>query len=328
MKLKIMIFGASGNTGHYLTRRFLDVGHEVFGLSRRHVDIKSDRHKHLKIDLRDSNALADVSYKPDIIVNLAGVQPSILSEEAISSLDSEVDEYVFGNIKTHANVLKFARQNQPKTLFFASTHREMQNYWNNDDPVSDGNPPSFDTFDDHGLFTATKYASSLIGEIYGNLTGLRIFNLRLPMMFMIPKNPYYLVRGKPKLMPFLEVIRKSTKGIPVPIWGNPDLRRDYSHVENLFRMIDVLDRSDLVKGTYTVGTGEGVSTEVFVRALAGRFWGGEDEPQFTYDSNVQTFKNSVYDIAPQRELGFEPVLLKDMVKRLHIEYNSFREWKF
>jgi len=73
--MNVLITGASGGIGGAAVRRFLDLGHAVFGLDRQPAGIEHPRYRHFQVDLRQAAALPDLP-DTEVILHCAGTQQS------------------------------------------------------------------------------------------------------------------------------------------------------------------------------------------------------------------------------------------------------------
>ena len=185
---KILVTGAAGFIGSFLSKRLLDAGHTVVGfdnmndyydvsLKEARLDIldKYDKFTFVKGDLADK-AVVDSLFEEngfDIAVNLAaqaGVRYSITNPQA----------YINSNIIGFFNILEACRHYPVEHLVYASsssvygTNKKIP--YSTDDKVD--NPVS--------LYAATKKSNELMAHAYSKLykipsTGLRFFTVYGPM---------------------------------------------------------------------------------------------------------------------------------------------------
>lgn len=327
---KIVIFGASGNTGAYLAKAFLKSGWIVHGTGRRPSTLSHDNYTYHRFDVRDVAGFASLPGEAQVVVNLAGVQPSIMPPDLLGDNWIEVDEYLSANIIGTWNIMKWVGQVQPETYVYANSHRELENHWGDGRRLSADLPISINVGGDHAVYAITKTTGALLGQLGGLQAGVRVFSFRLPMMFLVPDSPFYLVKGTPQQMPYLTLIRRARAGDALEVWGDPQLARDYVHVENFFRIINLALQSNLPGGNFNVGTGEGVSTKEFVESIAHRFARSRRVSELVFRPEKHTYKRAVYDTGIEREqLGYEPILLPEMLDRLHHslhEEQAFSKW--
>ena len=185
---KILVTGAAGFIGYYLSERLLDMGCEVVGIDNLNdyydVSLKHARlnllkpyskFKFHKINLANKPAIDKLfaDEKFDIVVNLAaqaGVRYSITNPEA----------YINSNIVGFFNILEACLHNPVEHLVYASsssvygTNKKVP--FSTDDKVD--NPVS--------LYAATKKSNELMAHVYSKLykipsTGLRFFTVYGPM---------------------------------------------------------------------------------------------------------------------------------------------------
>ena len=330
--MRIVIFGSTGNTGKIVTDHFLSKKHSVIGISRKKFLHKSKYYTHLRADITDKKIFRKLPKNVDLVINLAGVQPSIHNFSESKCIEKAFSSYVYNNIIGTFNILEFIRKNKIKNYVYITTHREFENYWSKVKKIKNNLPASINYSGDHSMYAITKTSAKMIGDYYSTIFKFRHFNLRLPMIFLVPKKPYYLVDGKPKLMPFLKIIKDAIQGKTLEVWGNPLMKRDYVYVDNLLNLIDKCLSSKLQKGTFNVGTGEGVTTENFVKKIAKYFHPLSSKAKIVYKRNNKTYKSAVYDISEQKtKLNYKPIYLDDMLKKIkNVIYskNLIRIWKW
>lgn len=320
----VMIFGSSGNTGNYLTSHLSRIGWNVHGVARTEPTLDVKNFKFHKGDIRDLSFVLSLPKDIDVVINLAALQPSILPANFSSSLFLTAHAYVDTNLKGLLNILEFTKISRVQTYFFTSTHRELESHWSRQGKIPHQAMPHINLHGDHSLFAVSKLAGAQLSTVFGIECGFRVFNLRLPMMFMIPRSPYYLREGTEVLMPFLSIIKDAYLGRPLEVWGNPNLKRDYVHVRNLLNLVVSLSESTIGSETYNVGTGEGITTEAFVRGIGAKF--GADrikDREIIFRPEINTYKSAVYDMSETKKIpGFNPVLFDEMLELLRLDFEE------
>lgn len=224
--MKILVTGAAGFIGFHLSQKLLGQGHEVVGLdaltSYYDPRLKQTRLELLrqqagfgfgKIDLTDAVALeafiADT--KAEVVFHLAaqpGVRYSIENPQS----------YIQSNVVGTANLLETLRRHQPKHLIFASTSsvyggNEIMPYAETDRADS---PLS--------LYAATKKSGEALVHSYSHLWGIPATCVRF---FTV-----YGAYGRPD-MALLKFATKIEAGSPIDVYGNGQMRRDFTYVEDL-----------------------------------------------------------------------------------------------
>jgi len=314
---KVLIFGVTGNSGKACAQRFHNDGWEVFGVGRRQLSAECAYVNFIRGDITDKNLFTKLPKDIELIVNMAGVQPSILTTSEKTDMTKTFNDYVNINIVGVFNILEFVRVNEIPNYIYTTTHRDLEMHWGYDTRLKNNMELGINYSGDHTMYAITKTSAKMIGDYYGTIFNTRVFNLRLPMIFLVPDSPYYLKHGRKELMPFLKIIKNAMEGKDLEIWGDPKLPRDYVHIDNLLNLILLTYKSNLKGGTFNVGTGEGVTTEEFVRSIGRVFGDKNNQIKYIYKNEKNTYKCAVYDVEEQKKLlGYEPVMLDEMLKRL------------
>lgn len=315
--MKILIFGATGNCGRACFRHLTGRGHDVHAVARSVPRDALMAERFYQGDICDEALFSRLPDGIDAVINFAGVQPSILPVSEATDRAATYRQYVDINIRGVFNILEYCRNAGVARYLYATTHRDYENYWSGESALTHDLPPAINYAGDHAMYAISKTSAKMIGDYFGTVHAMRVFNLRLPMIFLVPEQPYYLHDGKPELMPFLKIIRDALNGDTLEIWGEPTMRRDYVHIDNLIALVDACLESPHASCTLNVGTGEGVTTERFVRRIGEVFSPPGKAPTFVYRPQKKTYKSAVYDIAFERQhFGYDPVLLDGMLERL------------
>ncbi len=223
---KVLVTGAAGFIGAYLSRALLAQGVEVIGLDTINdyydPQLKKDRmaslaegagFTHLGIDISDRKAIeklfAEQSF--DAVVNLAaqpGVRYSLINPHA----------YVDTNIVGFVNLLEGCRHSGVKHFIYASsssvyganTNMPFSIHDNVDHPVS--------------LYAASKKSNELMAHTYSHLfnlptTGLRFFTVYGPWS-----------RPDMALILFTKAI---IAGEPVNIFNHGNMERDFTYIDDI-----------------------------------------------------------------------------------------------
>lgn len=315
--MRVLIFGATGNCGTYCAKHFLKKNWTVYGVGRSTSIINDPNMIFIQGDIRYDSLYDKLPKDIDLVLNLAGVQPSILPTSEMTDIDATLRNYVDININGVFKILEFVRKSKIPNYIYTTSHRDYELYWDNNVFLKNDLPPAINYNGDHVMYAITKTSAKMIGDYYGKVFGLRVFNLRLPMIFLVPEKPFYLKNGEPVIMPFLKVIKDAIKGNPLQIWGDPNMVRDYVHIDNLVSLIQLCFDSTLSGGTFSVATGEAVTTENFIKAIGNTFSDNPEKVEYHYYPDKQTYKCAIYDITEQREkLGYKPILLQELLNKL------------
>ncbi len=230
MDLKILVTGAAGFIGCFLSKALLKQGYTVVGIDNMNnyydASLKDSRLMQLNLhpgfvfkkgDLADVNFIDEIfaGFKPDIVVNLAaqaGVRYSI----------ENPDTYMKSNVIGFYNILEACRRNPPRHLVYASSSSVYGA--NQKIPFAEADradrPVSF--------YGATKKTNEAMAHSYSSLykvpaTGLRFFTVYGPM-------------GRPDMAYFL-FTQKYFKHEPILLYNNNDfendLARDFTYIDDI-----------------------------------------------------------------------------------------------
>ncbi len=222
----ILVTGAAGFIGSFLSKSLLDDGYLLTGIDNMNdyydPGLKQSRLQFLqdreaftfkRMDLADRDAMASLFAENqfDAVVNLAaqaGVRYSL--ENPASYIDS--------NIVGLANVLEGCRHHGVKHLVYASsssvyganTSMPFSVHDNVDHPVS--------------LYAATKKASELMAHSYSHLYGLPTTGLR----FFTVYGPW----GRPDMAYFL-FTKAILAGEAIDIFNQGKMKRDFTYIDDI-----------------------------------------------------------------------------------------------
>ena len=227
---RILVTGTAGFIGFSLARRLLADGHLVCGVDGMtpyyDVVLKQRRHAILRASngftahefmLEDAATTLQVteSFKPDIVVHLAaqaGVRYSLENPRA----------YVDANLVGTFNVMEAVRTVRPVHFLLASTSSA---YGANVDMPFGENDRS-----DHPLtlYAATKKATEAMAHSYAHVWNLPTTAFR----FFTVYGPW----GRPDmaLFKFVDAILKDR---PIEIYGNGQMSRDFTYIDDLMEAI-------------------------------------------------------------------------------------------
>lgn len=276
--MNILVTGAAGFIGYFLSRRLLDMGHSVTGIDEINdyysprlktarlarlgvtgetdyaVCAQSASHpgfRFIRLRLEDREGLEKLFAEGafDVAVNLAGQAGVRYSLENPFS-------YVESNVYGFVNLLECCRRHPVKHLLFASSSSvyggNEKTPFNEEDPVN--TPVS--------LYAATKRCDELIAHVYAHLyripsTGLRFFTVYGPW-------------GRPDMAPVL-FARAILAGKPIKVFNNGNLSRDFTYIddiiESVVRLIDHAPEGPVPTDIYNVGCGHPMALMDFISIL-------------------------------------------------------------
>ena len=276
--MNILVTGAAGFIGYFLSRRLLDMGHSVTGIDEINdyysprlktarlarlgvtgetdyaVCAKSASHpgfRFVRLRLEDREGLEKLFAEGafDVAVNLAGQAGVRYSLENPFS-------YVESNVYGFVNLLECCRRHPVKHLLFASSSSVYGG--NEKTPFSEEDPVNTPV----SLYAATKRCDDLIAHVYAHLyripsTGLRFFTVYGPW-------------GRPDMAPVL-FARAILAGKPIKVFNSGNLSRDFTYIddiiESVVRLIDHAPEGPVPTDIYNVGCGHPMALMDFISIL-------------------------------------------------------------
>jgi UDP-glucuronate 4-epimerase len=223
--MKILITGCAGFIGYHLTKKLLEYHNEIIGIDclTEYYDIGLKKARlerienqnfvfyNLNISEKDKTLELFNKIKPDYVINLAaqaGVRFSIENPY----------EYLSSNMLGFLNILEACKINQVKTLFYASSSSVYGS--NNKFPFKETDevtkPLSF--------YASTKISNEVMAHSYSNIFKLNTVGLR----FFTVYGPW----GRPDMAYYI-FTKKIIEGIPIQVFGNGKMLRDFTYIDDI-----------------------------------------------------------------------------------------------
>ncbi len=237
--MTILVTGAAGFIGSYVSRALLNCGKKVIGvdnindyydISLKHARLKplneEDNFTFHHVSIADREAMTGLAakYKEDIshVVHLAaqaGVRYSL--ENPYSYSESNLAGHlVILELCRHLPDLKHLVYASSSSVYGGNTKQPFAVADRTDNPVS--------------LYAATKKAGELMAHSYNHLynipmTGLRFFTVYGPM-------------GRPD-MAYFSFTKAIFEGQPIKVFNNGDMRRDFTYIDDIvYGVVAAMDR--------------------------------------------------------------------------------------
>ena len=171
---KIVVFGATGNLGAYISVHMKEQGYDVIAVGHRKNDNNffADRGmSYYSVDIEDPKAF-DILPKDDIyaVAHFASSLPSRYAFDPIDLFES----ITIGTL----NVLNWMRTVNCKKIVFPQTPSDMAKYHNNGMVIPCDAPRHFPLTGDHAIYTIAKNAAVDLMEHYRAEYGIHFFALR------------------------------------------------------------------------------------------------------------------------------------------------------
>jgi dTDP-glucose 4,6-dehydratase len=308
--MKYLVTGGAGFIGsnfiHHILQKHPDykiVNFDILTYAGNLENLKdienNPNYKFVKGDIVDETQVekAILEERPDAIVHFAAeshVDRSILGPDAFISTN------IFGTY----TLLKSALANGKKRFHHVSTD-EVFGSLGTDDPAFSENTP----YDPRSPYSASKAASDHLVRSYYHTFGL-------PITISNCSNNYGPYHFPEKLFPL--VITNLLEGKKVPMYGDGKNIRDWLHVEDHCRAIDLILEKGKIGETYCVGGNSEKTNLEAAQKILDLMGLGEDMIEYVTDRAGHDRRYAIDAKKIQRELDWEPQItfeegLKDTI---------------
>jgi UDP-glucuronate 4-epimerase len=320
---KILITGAAGFIGFFLSKKLLEKGVKIIGFDNINdyydTKLKEDRldllkqypnFEFVKGDLACKDEVEKIfkDYKFHIVVNLAaqaGVRYSIENPEA----------YIQSNVIGFFNVLECCRYYPVEHLIYASS----SSVYGGNDKVPFSTEDKVDK--PVSLYAATKKSNELFAYSYCKLynikaTGLRFFTVYGPM-------------GRPD-MAYFSFTKKIMNGNSIKIYNNGEMYRDFTYIDDIIEGIDrilanppMADDNNVCHKVYNIGNNKPEKLMYFVEVLENTI-GREAKKEF-YPMQPGDVYQTYADVSDlEKDFDFKPSTpLVDGIERFIHWYREY-----
>jgi UDP-glucuronate 4-epimerase len=295
---KVLVTGGAGFIGSHLVDKLiaenwhvtvLDNFDPFYDCAIKRDNIAVHRNKGnfrlVEADLRDRQALHHrLTGEYDVIVHLAakaGVRPSIVDPVT----------YQHVNVGGTQNILELAKEWGVKQFVFASSSSvygvNPRVPWSEEDCVLLPISP----------YASTKVSGELLGHVYSHLYDMRFIALRLFTVYGPRQRPDLAIHKFARLL---------LSGATLPVFGNGNMSRDYTFIDDIVRGIQAAMRyADSMYEIVNLGSMHPVTLLDMVMTLA-RGIGVEPRIEFTPEQPGDVPRTFASIQRAKQLLGYEP----------------------
>ncbi|MBI3620927.1 MAG: dTDP-glucose 4,6-dehydratase [Nitrospirae bacterium] len=312
--MRLLVTGGAGFIGSHFVRYLLDryPDYRIINLDKltyagnrenlRDV-ARHPRHRFIKGDICNRPLVARLSRQVDAIVNFAA---DTHVDRSITRPASFLQTDVIG-----AGVLLDAARRCGHGRYLQISTDEVygsieQGYADEAAPLRPGNP-----------YSASKAGADLLVLAYGRTYGL-------PVLISRCSNNYGPYQYPEKLIPLC--ITNGLEGLPLPLYGDGQYRRDWIHVSDHCRAVDLVLHHGIPGSVYNVGGGHELPNVDVVHRIAAALNLPASAIQFVADRPGHDRRYAVKD-EKLRALGYRPVTSFDEGLAETIRwYQAHRGW--
>ncbi|RNL45774.1 NAD-dependent epimerase/dehydratase family protein [Paraeggerthella hongkongensis] len=305
---KVVIIGATGNTGAYLTEDLVRnlPGHEyeVFAAGRRDTDFFQQYGiGYACVDMADAATLSTLPQEDVFaVILLAGVLPAYMNGYKPSL-------YIDVNSRGALNVLEYCRKVGADRILYAQTISDVLGSVTPDSPIiRPYDNRNIIMAGDHTVYALSKcFAVDLIRH-YAAEYGIKDFVFRLPTVYAYTPDKTYNVNGIRRTLGYRLLMDKAMDGEELEIWGDPTRAKDVVSVKDFCQLLrKAVLAKDVDGGCFNVGTGIGTTTEEWIRGIAAVFNPEGRDSSIVYRPDKPSGPSYIMDISNCRELlGYKP----------------------
>lgn len=301
----IIVFGASGDTGAYFVKYFLENN------SRKDYNIvavgtrKTNQFTNLgvpyyQVDITKKEEFKKLPEDVYAVVDLAGAMPARMR-------GYNPQHYIDVNITGNLNILEYCREKHVDRILFAQSFGDIKDYGETELVLKADMPRKFSFSTDHTIYVMTKNFMVDMMENYYEMYGLKKFVFRLPTIYLYSPIDYYYVDGVPRKIGYRLLIDRAIAGEPIEVWGDSSRVKDMVYVKDFCQMLFKALFVNRECGYYNVGTGIGTSLLDQIKGIIEVFSPEGSKSNLVMCPDKPNAPQYIMDITPaHEELGYEP----------------------
>lgn len=328
---KIIVFGASGNVGSYVTKYaneyFDENEYQVIATGRRETDVfKKFNIPYYSVDITKEEDLMKLpTDNVYAVIFLAATIPSYMQ-------NYNAREYLETNVIGLFNVLEYCRKNKVDRILFSTSVFDISLYTKDVNvELYPDMPANFSYKGDHAVYVITKNTSLELLEHYYQEYGLKKFIFRFPTIYNYSSYHYYFPNGVKTLRPIYRMIDLAQKGEPIELWGDPNYSKDMVYVDDCAQMLCKAVEVNRDNGFYNVGTGNPVSLQKQIETIIEVFSPKNKKSTIIYKPEKVASGGFIMNVDnAKKELGYKPkydckALFEAYKKEMELEiFNKIR----
>jgi len=302
---KVVVFGASGRIGAYLTDYLCENANnefEVVAVGKRKTDFFNGLGvKYYSVDICDKKSFKQLpTDQIYAVINLAAA--------VATRTDSyDVNRFVETNVIGAVNVLEYARNVCADRFLYTQTYNDVFGAKDYGLIIKSEQHRKINYTGEFALYALTKNFAVDLANYYQYSYGMKSFVFRLPNIYMFTSNPYYLRGGEKRMKPFHKMIQLAQEGKTIEVWGNPDHQMDMVYVKDCCQMLYKALLADIDGGFYNVGTGIGTTLQEQAEGIIQVFSPAEKGSEIRYCPEKPNGTPFIMDISNAiSDLGYYP----------------------
>ena len=322
---KVVVFGASGDTGQYFVKYFLEhyLGNEyeiVATGTRETKYFEQFGIPYYKVDITKKEEFSKLPKDVYAVVDLAGAMPARMK-------GYDPYKYINVNITGNLNILEYCKENGADRILFAQSFGDIKDYGEENPLLTVDLPRKFSFTSDHTIYVMSKNFAVDMIENYHQMYGLKRFIFRLTTIYLYSPVDMFYVDGKERKIGYRLLIDKARNGETIEVWGDPNRVKDMVYVKDFCQMLFKAIFVNRESGYYNVGTGVGTSLLDQIKGMVDVFSENGRKSKIVMRPDKPNAPQYIMDITPAvEELGYKPQysyleMLRDLKNEMKLGEN-------
>lgn len=300
----IIVFGATGKVGVYLTLYLKECGYNVIAVGKRNTDngfFDDYSIPYFSVDILNQSTFKCLPSSGVYgVVHLAALLPATMDGYNPRS-------YVESNIYGTMNVLDYAVSAKIQRFIYPKSWSDIIYLCGSLTPINVDSPIKFPLDNDHTIYAITKNAACDIVKHYSVKYKFKYYILRFPNIFCYHPNPFYFVGGEKRWQGAWRIIEQAKEGEDIELWGDPECARDVFYVKDCIQIIEKTLSANGESGLYNVGTGIATSRYDQIKGIIDVFSPHDKKSNIIIKKDKPNSPHYVLDISKTVEqLGYKP----------------------
>jgi UDP-glucose 4-epimerase len=304
---KVLVFGAAGFIGTYLIDELLKNHFNVFAVDVNDIGRAYYEQQGVPFEIINITNTNDIQKLPkegvDAVINLACVQPANVSKEMYNPVD-----YINVNVIGTLNLLEYCRISKVPKIIIATSHRNTKGLWKEGKKIREEEGRAIEFSGEYAMFSISESAAEDCVEHYTREYGLQGIVFRFSPVYGYGPHTVIFKNGKETTTGFQAFIDSAVSGMPIEIWGNPDVGRDIIYVKDVVNAFMLALNNPEAKGLYNICSGRALSLKQQAEETLKIFGKGKQDQKILFRPDKQnSIDPFLYDNEKaKRELGWSP----------------------
>lgn len=323
---KIIIFGASGDTGKYFVQYFVEnykeKEYQIVAVGTRDTNwFEQYKIEYYKVDITKKQQFEKLPKDVYAVIDLAGMMPARMK-------GYNPYRYIDVNIIGNMNILEYCRETKADRILFAQSFGDIKDWAEDKLVLTADMQRKFSYTSDHTIYVMSKNFAVDMIENYHQMYGIKRFIFRLPTIYLYSPVDYYYVDGEKRKIGYRTLIDKAIKGEDIEVWGDANRKKDMVYVKDFCQMLYRSLFVNIEEGYYNVGTGIGTTLLDQIKGMIEVFGEEGHKSNIVLRPDKPNAPQYIMDITPAiEELGYVPQydyisMLKDF--KLEMEKQNIR----